>query len=182
MATLDHIRSIVVPVIADRGFELYDVEQQGPTLRVTVTAAGGGQAPSIDDLSAITREVSHRLDEDDPIAGRYTLEVSSPGLERVLRLPEHFAGAVGETVSVKVRRAAEGGARRLRGVVRAATERDVVVELAGDDAGDDAPAGTEATIAYDDIEKARTVFEWGPTSKPGGRSAAPPPRTRRSTP
>ena len=175
MSTLDHIRTIVVPVIDERGFGLYDIEQQGPVLRITVTADAEGTSPTIDDLSAITREISRRLDEDDPIAGRYTLEVSSPGLERVLRLPEHFAGAIGETVSVKVRRAAEGGARRIRGELRAATDDHVVVSDAAD-------ADAELTIAYDDIEKARTIFEWGPTTKPGGRSATPPARTRRSTP
>lgn len=177
MSSLDHIRTLVVPVIDERGFALYDIEQQGPVLRVTVTAPGDGTPPSIDDLSAITREVSRRLDEADPIAGRYTLEVSSPGLERVLRLPEHFAGAVGETVSVKVRRAAEGGARRIRGELHAVADDHVVVR------DPDAPDGEgDHAIAYDDIEKARTIFEWGPTTKPGGRTATSPARTRRSTP
>lgn len=179
MATLDQVRRIADPVVADRGFALYDVEQQGPVVRVTVSAAADGESPSIDDLSAITREVSRQLDEADPIPGRYTLEVSSPGLERVLRLPEHFAGAVDELVSVKVRRSTAGGARRIRGVLRAAADDHVVVAV---DEGDDTPPGTEATIAYADIEKARTVFEWGPTTKPGGRSATQPAPTRRSTP
>lgn len=174
MSTADRIRPVVEPLVEARGFRTYDIEQQGPVLRVTV-AAGTGEPPTIDDLSDLTRELSRRLDEVDPIDGRYTLEVSSPGLERLLRTPEHFAGAVGEVVSVKVRRTEAGGARRLRGVLRSAADDHVVV------AAESADGVTDATIAYDEIDKARTVFEWGPTTKPGGQSS-PSARPRRSTP
>ena len=174
MSNVDRIRTIVEPIVDERGFSVYDIEQQGPVLRVTV-AAGVAEAPSIDDLSSITREVSRILDEVDPIDSRYTLEVSSPGLERLLRTPTHFAGAVGETVSVKIRRS-DSGARRLRGVLRSVADDHVVVAVESTD------GVTDATIAYDDIDKARTVFEWGPTTKPGGGLPTSPARTRRSTP
>lgn len=175
MSNADHIRVIAVPVVEARGFVTYDIEQQGPVVRVTVTAAEGGATPSIDDISGITREISRVLDEADPIAGRYTLEVSSPGLERVLRTPVHFAGAIGETVSIKIRRS-DSGARRLRGELKAATDDHVVVAV-------DGPEGlVDTELAYDDIDKARTVFEWGPTTRPGGKGPAATAPTRRPTP
>lgn len=174
MSTNDRVRALAEPVVADRGFTLYDVEQQGPVLRVTVSA-GDAHPPSIDDLSAITRSLSHLLDEDDPISGRYTLEVSTPGLERNLRTPTHFEGAVGELVSVKVRPTGEHGARRLRGVLRSAAEDRIVLDV------EDGGEPSEAEIHLADIDKARTIFEWGPTAKPGGRPASSSARSRRST-
>ncbi|QGG94871.1 ribosome maturation factor RimP [Actinomarinicola tropica] len=174
MTTTDRIRALAEPIIVGRGFTVYDVEQQGPVLRITV-AAGDAEPPSIDDLSEITRSVSHLLDDEDPIPGGYTLEVSSPGLERNLRTPAHFEGAVGELVSIKVRRTDAEGARRLRGVLRTAGDDHVLVDVEGPEG----PTPTE--VRHADIDKARTVFEWGPNTKPGGRPASAPARSRRST-
>ena len=98
---------------------------------------------------------------DDTLAGSYTLEVSSPGLERPLRRPEHFRGAVGSTVSVKFR-AGDQPARRIRGVRGRGRRRRVR-----------RPPRRRRDRAhrYDDIVQARTVFEWGPQPKPGSRAA-----------
>ena len=82
--------------------------------------------------------------------GRYTLEVSSPGVERPLRTPEHFRRFVGTSVAVKTRPDVEGD-RRLEGTLEAADDEGVVV------------AGRR--LAYDDIEKARTVFVWEPAER-----------------
>ncbi|MHB8670861.1 MAG: ribosome maturation factor RimP, partial [Acidimicrobiales bacterium] len=97
--------------------------------------------------------VSDALDREDPLPGHYVLEVSSPGVERPLRLPEHFARFVGTTVAVKLRASATpGDGRRLEGVLEAADADAVVV------------GGRR--IAHDDIERARTVFSWGPKARP----------------
>jgi ribosome maturation factor RimP len=104
----------------------------------------------------VTRAVSQALDDADPLPGQYTLEVSSPGLERPLRRPDQFARAVGEEIAVKTRPSYEGQ-RRLRGRLVAAT--DDRVELLVE--------GRSVTVALDDVERARTVFEWGPAPKPG---------------
>ena len=104
----------------------------------------------------VTRAVSQALDDADPLPGQYTLEVSSPGLERPLRRPDQFARAVGEEISVKTRPSYDG-ARRLRGRLVAATAEQV--ELLVD--------GRSVALAYDDVERARTIFDWGPTPKPG---------------
>lgn len=107
------------------------------------------------DLAALTeanRAVSAVLDELDPIPGRYSLEVSSPGLERPLRTPSHFARAVGSTVTVKTRPQVPGE-RRLRGTLRAADDEGFELAVEGVD--------VPVRLAYGDIDKARTVFEWG---------------------
>ncbi len=149
------------------GLDLYDLELSGGTLNVVVRASDG---LDVERLSEATRALSAWLDENDPIEGRYVLDVSSPGLERRLRTPEHFASAVGEVVTLRERRSGET-TRRLQGVVRAADERSVTL--------DDAELGP-LVISLEDVERARTVFEWGPAPKPTG--AKPSPSSSRSTP
>lgn len=179
MSVADRVRTIVEPLVVDRGFVLYDIERHGPVLRITVSPGADGEPPSIDHLTEISRAVSRAVDEDDPIDGRYTLEVSSPGLERPLRTPEHFAGAVGETVVVTARRVDEK-ARRHRGVLTAAGPDEITVAVeTHDGAGPDGDGPSELVIPLAEIEKARTLFEWGPTTKPGGGSS--PSRDRRSS-
>ena len=158
MSTADRVRDLVLPLLADRDLDLYDVELAGRDLRVVVDRAGGGL--DLDVLADATRAVSRALDDADPIAGAYTLEVSSPGLERKLRTPAHFTRAVGETVRVKLTPSAgeaRDGERRLEGELTAADEHGITIRTAE---GDD-------HVAYDDIDRARTVFVWGPAPKPG---------------
>ena len=106
-----------------------------------------------DRLGSLSHRLSLLLDEEDPIPGRYTLEVSSPGLERSLRTPEHFKRALGDTVSVR-RRSGGEGERRIQGTLEAASDTGV--------------GGRRPPYPYDDIDRARTVFEWGNPPKPGG--------------
>jgi ribosome maturation factor RimP len=164
MTTADRVRDVVAPLLSERDLDLYDIELAGPVLKVVVDRAGG---LDLDMLADATRAVSRALDEADPIAGRYTLEVTSPGLERPLRTPHHFARAVGETVKVKVTAAAAGesGERRLAGVLAVADSDGITLRT------DDDPAA-ERRLGYADIERARTVFEWGPAEKPGGKRRA----------
>lgn len=161
MAVTDRVRELVLPLLADRQLDLYDVELAGSLLKVVVDRPEG---LDLDLLSDATRAVSRALDAADPIAGTYTLEVTSPGLERTLRTPQHFARAVGERVKVKLHAgadAAAAGERRLAGELVAADDGGITVRT-----GDDG-APVERRVAYDDIDRARTVFEWGPTAKPG---------------
>lgn len=160
MAVHDRVMAIVVPVLADLGMELYDLEASGSLVRVTVDRPGG---VDLDAIELATRIISRELDHADPIPGRYTLEVSSPGLERPLRTPAHFRGALGRVVQVRTQPGVEGE-RRVQGVLAAADDDGVTVVVTGDDG---APAGTERRLAYDQIERARTVFEWGGQPKPG---------------
>ncbi|MGO8826684.1 MAG: ribosome maturation factor RimP [Acidimicrobiales bacterium] len=139
------------PLLEARGLELVDVELHGAQLTVFVDRAGG---VGLDELGEATRDVSAALDEIDPMPGRYTLSVSSPGLERRLRTPAQFARAVGEKVTVRVD-AGTADVRRITGTLASADGTGCTVT------GPDVPGG-DVRIAYDQIERARTVFEWGP--------------------
>jgi len=99
---LNKVREIAAPLAAQEGLELIDVELGGPggrqILRIFIDKSGG---VSLDDCSSISRAVSAALDVEDPIQGAYDLEVSSPGLDRPLRTPEHFQKFAGKRVRVK---------------------------------------------------------------------------------
>jgi ribosome maturation factor RimP len=142
------------PVLEARGMELVDVEVHGAQLTVFVDREGG---VGLDDLGEATKDVSAALDRLDPMPGRYTLTVSSPGLERRLRIPAHFERAVGETVTVRVD-SGTADVRRLTGTLSSADETGCTLT------GPDVPGG-EVRISYDQIERARTVFEWGPAPR-----------------
>ncbi len=149
------------PVIAAVRLELVDVELRSGVLLVTVDREGGVDLEALTDAN---RAVSAVLDELDPIPGRYTLEVSSPGVERTLRTPAHFVKAIGETVTVKTRPQVPGDRRR-RGVLVAADDHGLTLaEEGGPDGG--------VHLAYSDIDKARTVFVWGPEPKGGKQTEA----------
>ena len=146
-----HADHALSPILQARGLDLVDVELHGAQLTVFVDREGG---INLDELGEATREVSAALDDIDPFPGRYTLSVSSPGLERRLRTPAHFARAVGEKVTVRVD-AGTADVRRVTGTLQSADESGCTVT------GPEVPDG-ELRIAYDQIERARTVFEWGP--------------------
>jgi len=148
---------LIEPVVTAAGVELVDVEYRSGVVLVTVSCEGG---VDLEVLTTVNRVVSELLDERDPIPGAYTLEVSSPGVERNLRRPAHFAKAVGETVTVKTRPQVPGD-RRLTGTLVSAD--DTGLELATDSA-----PGGRIRLAYSDIDRARTVFAWGPAPRPGG--------------
>ena len=99
---LEKIRAIAGPVAAAEGLELVEVELGGAggrtTLRLFIDKAGG---VSLEDCSNISKSVSAALDVEDPLDGAYDLEVSSPGLDRPLRTPEHFQKYAGKKVRVK---------------------------------------------------------------------------------
>jgi ribosome maturation factor RimP len=143
------LRSLLSPL----GLELYDVEFERGNLNVVVTKEGG---VDLESLTAANRTISAWLDANDPIPGRFTLDVSSPGLERRLRTPEHFASAVGEVATLRQLRQGEP-TRRLEGTVLSANA--TTVTLADREHG-------QITVALDSIERARTVFAWGGESKP----------------
>ncbi len=138
----ERVRSLVEPPLSAQGFEVVDVERQGTVLRVTVDREGG---IDLDAVTEATRLVNEVLDREDLMGQKTSLEVSSPGVERPLRTPEHFRRFVGTEVAVKLRAGTEGD-RRVAGPIEDADDEGVVV------------AGRR--LAYADIERARTVFVW----------------------
>lgn len=163
MTIADRVRDIVAPVLAEAvtAIELVDVEHLGGVLRVTVDQPGG---IDLEAIATATRLVSRALDEADPLPGRYTLEVSSPGLERPLRTPEQFRRALGAEVVVKTNPDGDGE-RRVQGVLVAADDDGIAVRDEG--------SQTERRLRHEQIEKARTIFVWGPAPKPGAPKNRP---------
>jgi ribosome maturation factor RimP len=156
----DDLFAQLEPVVRANDLELVDVELRAGVLLVTVDRDGGVDLGALTDAN---RVVSAVLDELDPIPGRYTLEVSSPGVERTLRTPAHFVRAIGETVTVKTRPQAPGERRR-RGVLVAADDDGLTLDVDG------GPDGG-IHLSYSDIDKARTVFVWGPEGGPRSKAA-----------
>jgi ribosome maturation factor RimP len=152
------VRAAAEPVLASLGLELVDVEvvvtAGARTLRITVDRDGG---VDLDALAEANGPVSDALDSVDAIPGRYTLELSSPGLERPLRRPAEFRRFVGTTVSVKSHDPVSG-ARRHRGLLVDVDDGGIGIEVDGE----------LRRFSYDAIASARTVFEWGPAPKPVG--------------
>ena len=161
---VDRVTSLVAPIVTDLGLDLYDIEYTGGIVRIVVdTQPGGPAGVSLENIALITRLVSREFDHSDPVPGRYTLEVTSPGLERTLRLPRHFVREVGKTIAVRLSSALDGQ-RRIQGDLVSATEDTIVVRLSDN-------ALTEVTIPLSIVERAKTVFQWGPTPKPGSAGA-----------
>jgi ribosome maturation factor RimP len=151
------------PVVDAVGLELVDVEMKSGVLQVTVDREGG---VDLEALTAANRAASALLDELDPFPGRYSLEVSSPGIERPLRTPAHFAKAVGALVTVKTRPQVPGD-RRLRGTLLTSDDDGFTLAVEG---SDDDPV----RFAYGDIDRARTVFVWGGQDTPGNPAGRQP--------
>ena len=141
MGALEEVRDLAEAVARRRSLLLWDVEMGGQpgraVVRVFVDSEKGGV--DLDTVAEVSEEISRGLDLKDPIGGRYTLEVSSPGLERPLRRPEHFQRFVGTTVAVRthadvaarlgltiaqVRRAEAQALGRLRGRLARLGDRD----------------------------------------------------------
>jgi ribosome maturation factor RimP len=151
MSALDEVRGLAESVARRRSLRLWDVEVTGQPgrsiVRVLVDAEGG---IDLDTVAEVSEEISRGLDLKDPLAGRYTLEVSSPGLERTLKSAEHFRLSVGELVTLKTREPVVGNSHRVDGVIESADDQAVHV-----DTGDE-----QVDVPYEQIKTARTVFEW----------------------
>lgn len=174
-AIIERVTRMIAPLIADLKLDLYDIEFRGGTLRVTLdTPPGSPGGVDIDTLALVTRMISRDFDHDDPMPGHYTLEVTSPGLERTLRVPAHFQREVGKTVAIRLRDTA-GSERRVQGTLIAATDTECTVRIEPEVTLSKSAAKRlaapvqpdERTIAYTQIDRAKTVFVWGPAPKPG---------------
>jgi ribosome maturation factor RimP len=145
------VEELVRPVVEASGLELWDVsfrkEGGRMILRVMVDRTGG---VDLDAISATSERLSRRLDLEGFSPERaYSLEVSSPGLERALRAPRHFERSVGERVRVKTV-APVGGRRVHEGALVSADAEAIVI----------ASDGGELRVPYADVASARTVFDW----------------------
>lgn len=154
------VEALVGPVVEAAGLELwestYRKEGGRMVLRVTVDRAGG---VDLDTISVVSERLSRRLDLEDFGPRGYALEVSSPGLERTLRVPWQFDRSVGQRVKVKTLEPVAGSKTHEGALVSADAEAIVV-----------AAAGGELRVPYAAIASARTVFDWD-LERRGGRTS-----------
>lgn len=148
----ERAEELVGPVVEAAGLELWEVsfgaERGRSILRVMVDRDGG---IDLDTISEISERLSRRLDLEGFSGDRpYSLEVSSPGVERPLREPRHFRRSVGRTVKVKTVAPVEGR-RVVEGALVSADAEAITI----------ASGGGELRVPYADVASARTVFEWG---------------------
>ncbi len=151
MTVADGLMRLLEPVVESLGFELIEVElsQAGRSgvLRLYIDRMQGepsGPAITVDDCARASHAVSEVLEEADPIKGHYTLEVSSPGFDRILRKKAHFDRFVGERVFVELKLPLDGR-RRYLGELKSVA----------DDAISVAVDGREYRLPFDRIQKAR---------------------------
>ncbi|MEN4903745.1 ribosome maturation factor RimP [Luteimonas sp. TWI1437] len=129
------------------------------------TDGEAGQGVTIEHCEAVSREVSAQLDVEDPISGNYTLEVSSPGVDRPLFEAAHFARFAGQTAKVGLK-LPQDGRRRLTGRIDAVDGETITFDV----------DGTPLTVRIDNIDKARLVPDWAalglaPSKDKKGRAA-----------
>jgi ribosome maturation factor RimP len=169
---LQKVEAVVAPALKAHGMELVDLEYKrertGAVLRLYIDHLDSettGRYINLDECAEVSRELSDLLDVEDPITEPYNLEVSSPGVDRPLRLPQHFAFAVGERVKVKLFDAlstpGNAGRRTFTGTLTAATATTITLLVDHD----------TFELPIDGIEKAQQLFDW---NKPRPKRAAEP--------
>ncbi|MFZ5756850.1 MAG: ribosome maturation factor RimP [Pseudomonadota bacterium] len=151
MTNTRDLKTLLEPAATALGFELWGVEYlvrgRHRLLRVYID---GPEGVTVDDCASVSHQVSGILDVEDPIPGEYTLEVSSPGLDRVLFEPSQYARYTGGLLLVRTQ-AAIGGRRRFRGRLKDVSESGFVLQL--DDGG-------EQAIAFADVDKTQVEPEF----------------------
>lgn len=152
------LTELVTPAIADMGLECLGVEYSpsSGTALVRVYIDAADRAVTVDDCEVVSRQVSALFDVNDPIQGHYTLEVSSPGLDRPLYTPQHFARFIGEQAKLELNMPLNGR-RRFQGPIRAVEGETIVIEQDGE----------PVNIAHGNIHRAKLVPDFAEPVKPG---------------
>lgn len=151
-ATLKRVWELAVPLAEGEGLEIVDIEfryegsRGGRVLRLYLDKSGGA---NVDDLSRISRHLGEFLDAQDTIDGAYTLEVSSPGINRPLKKPAHFARFIGKRIRVRTRDMIDGR-RSFLGILKEVAEDGVVLTQ----------EGKGYRIPFSVIEKSNYEHDW----------------------
>ncbi len=145
-ATLrERLLALIEPVLARSGYELVELEYgAGRAHAVVRLFVDRPEGVTVEDCERVSREVAALLDVEDPIPTAYTLEVSSPGFDRVLRTAAHFERFVGSRVFVELKQA-RAGRRRYTGLLRQASSTGIELEV----------DRQKVEIAFEEIGKAR---------------------------
>ena len=147
---VSQVWELATPLVVDEGLEVFDIEfrreGQGWVLRLFLEKEGG---PSLADLTRVSRQLSDLFDVHDILQRAYTLEVSSPGVNRLLKRPEHFNRYVGEKIRIRTREMIKGR-RSYLGLLKQTNEEGVVL----------LQDGMEVVIPYPLIERANYEYQW----------------------
>lgn len=145
----EQLRELIAPVVEALGCELWGIEQlpmgRHSIVKIYIDSSKG---IDIDDCAKVSRQVSSLLDVEDPINGEYTLEVSSPGLDRRLFGLEQFAAFIGANVRLRLKRPFEGK-RKFTGQLRGVEGDEVVIGQPDE----------EILIPFEEIDRANVVPE-----------------------
>jgi ribosome maturation factor RimP len=153
-ATVSRVWEMAAPLVEGEGMEIVDIELRhegsrgGRVLRLYLDKEGG---PNVDDLSRVSRQLSDLLDTHDAVDGTYTLEVSSPGINRPLKRPEHFARFVGKRIRVRTRDMINGR-RSFLGTLQEVLEDQITLKQ----------DGAQYQIPFCVIEKSNYEHDWSP--------------------
>ncbi len=161
-ARIEQIWTLAEPLALELGCEVLDIEFAGAAprqvLRIYLDRPDDDSGVSLDDCVDVSRRLGDVLDAHEALEGRYMLEVSSPGVNRPLRRPPHFARALGEQVFVRLRRSRDGR-RNFTGTLLESGEEGIVLAC-----GDETFA-----FGFGEIDRANVEFRFEDPVKPGGK-------------
>ena len=144
----ERVEELIKDKIENIGYSLYDVEyaKEGPNyyLRIFIDSEKG---IDLDDCEKVSNEINEKLDEADYIKEQYYLEVSSPGVERILRKDRHLEQNIGKQVEAKLFKKDENGNKNYIGELKKFDEQTVTID--------------EIKIERKNIAQLKTVYEWG---------------------
>ena len=143
----DQLNELIQPVVEAMGCELWGIEQLSmgrySTVKIYIDSKKG---VDIEDCAKVSRQVSSLLDVEDPINGEYTLEVSSPGLDRRLFKLDHYAVFTGSEVRIRLKRSYEGR-RKYSGQLRGVEGDEIILGYQDE----------EILFPFEEIERANVV-------------------------
>jgi ribosome maturation factor RimP len=150
--TVTRVWEVAAPLAQGEGMEIVDIEfrhegsRGGRVLRLYLDKDGG---PSVEDLTRVSRQLSELLDASEIVEGAYTLEVSSPGINRPLKRPEHFTRFVGKRIRVRTREMIDNR-KSFLGMLQEVSEEGIRL----------AQEGKQYQLAFSIIEKANYEHDW----------------------
>ena len=151
MASIENkVENIIKAPIEKLGYELYDVEYAKEAknffLRIYIDSPKG---ISLNDCEAVSNEINDLLDKENVISEQYFLEVSSPGIEKVLRKDSHLQQNIGEQVEVKLFKKDDYGNKLYEGILKEFNENEITIEVE-----------KEITIERKNIAQIKTIYNW----------------------
>lgn len=145
------LQELLVPVVTALGYELLGIERlsQGQRTSIVRIYIDSPQGITLDDCERVSYQVSGVLDVENPITGSYTLEVSSPGIDRPLFTLEHFKRFIGHKIKIRLTHPVQTR-RHFTGILQKVEELNVTIVV----------DGIEYNLPYHQIDKARLVPDW----------------------